>query len=201
MSDAAGRDTQTMAVGLGSHARHRLGVGRGRRPRHRVAARSPRRARWCARRRGSGRGSCSIASTICAPRARLGRRRARVRTASSTARARCATSCRADDLRTLAVGGAARRVAAARAARRPPARAREGARARAAARGAVPRRDGPHLLPRPAVRRAAPPAVRSRDHRARSARAIGSSWSRCAIPTARPSCSRRAATATRPRPI
>ena len=62
---------------------------------------------------------------------------------------------------------------------RTRARAR-GRRARAVARRAISGRDRPRLLQGPRVRRAAPAAVRSRDHRARSAAAIGSSSSRCA---------------------
>ncbi len=77
-------------------------------------------ARSCARTRASGRGCCSIASTICGTSARGWRRMDRrrgdagaSRGASSPAPARCAISCAADDGRALAAAvlhGASRRL-------------------------------------------------------------------------------------------
>ena len=73
------------------------------------------------------------------------------------------------------LGDPARCVAAVRSARHVATRPRQGLGARAAPRRAVPGRDRPDLLPRSLVRRPAPDAVRSRDHRPRSRRAIASS--------------------------
>ena len=83
---------------------------------------------------------------------------------------------RAEDMRTLTLGGPAAAPRAASVGRVAHLRELGKARgARAAARGAVPRRLRTHLLPRSLVRRPAPHADRSRDDRPRSRSAIGSS--------------------------
>ena len=174
-----------MALGLGSDARHRLGVGRAGRPRDRLAARP-------------GDGQLVREDERFRPWLLLDRLDDELRrfdcreldpsTSSGQQRRSCAISSgrRRRALTRAVLDAASRRLG------RPFGTCASSATpALPAARGAVPRRDRAHLLPRSRVRRAAPPAVRPRDHRARPRARSDLPGRGARSRRARPRCSRR----------